>query len=193
MNMNKRKIILASTSPRRRALLTQTGLEFEAVAGGYVEDMTLPLQPEELAKHLSRGKAESVADLYPDAVIIAADTFIAFKGAVLGKPHTPEKAAEMLRALSGEVNTIFTGFTILDSLNKRCVSEVIEAKVYFKQLTEEGIAEYVATGEPLDKAGAYAIQGIGKKLIEKIEGDWEGAVGLPTQEIMKVLNTLHID
>ncbi len=182
-----RKIILASTSSRRKALLAETGLVFEAVAPNYEEDMTLPLQPRELVLKLSLGKAESLAEEYPDAVIISADTFIAFKDIVLGKPHTPEKAKEMLRMLSGEMNTILTGLAVVDTKSKKVIQRIVEPKVSFKKLTEKEIEDYVETGEPLDKAGAYAIQGLGGALVEKVEGDWASAVGLPTKELLEIL------
>src|SRR3989344_245012 len=105
MHMNRR-IILASTSPRRKELLEKAGLVFEVVGSDYEEDMTLVLLPSELAKHLSRGKAEAVAKNYPDAVIIAADTFVVYGDSLLGKPHTPEKAKEMLQMLNGKPHTI---------------------------------------------------------------------------------------
>ena len=186
MNQN-RKIVLASTSPRRKKLLADTGLVFEAVAPKYEEDMTLPLAPHELAEHLARGKAESVAVAYPDAIIIASDTLIGFKEKVLGKPHTSEKACEMLRMLSGETNTIFTGLAMIDTKSGRTITKVIEARVQFRKLSDQEIGDYVATGEPLDKAGAFAIQGLGGALIENIEGDWSGAVGLPISQLLEIL------
>ncbi len=183
----ERKIVLASTSPRRKELLEKTGLVFEICAGDYQEDMTLDLLPHELAKVLSKGKAMSVVSKYDDALIIGADTFIAYKDKVLGKPHTAEKAKEMLQMLRGEKHLILTGFTIVDTKNNKIFSDVVEAQVYFKNYSDEDIDKYIATGEPLDKAGAYALQGIGASLIEKIEGDREGAIGLPVKNILEVL------
>ncbi len=182
-----RKIILASTSPRRRELLESTGVVFEVEAGNYEEDMTLPLPPRDLAMFLSRGKAESVAASHPDAIIIAADTFIAHEGAVLGKPHTEDRAREMLRMLSGKAHTVVTGFTIIDTSDGKTVSDAIESTVYFKVLQDQEIDEYIATGEPLERAGAYAIQGIGKKFIEKYEGDYASIIGLPVGAVVAVL------
>lgn len=116
-----RRIILASTSPRRKELLAQTGLLFETVSSNYEEDMTLPLPPDELVKFLSKGKAESVAQNYSDAIIIGGDTFIFFNGNVLGKPYTPIRAKEMLKMLSGKEHSVFSGFTVIDTLNNKIV------------------------------------------------------------------------
>jgi septum formation protein len=185
--MTKKRLILASTSPRRKELLASTGLEFEAVPSEYEEDMTLPMEPHELAKYLSRGKAEAVAKTHKNAIVIGADTFVVYDGGVLGKPHTPEKAKEMLQRLNGTVHSIITGLTVIDSDTSKSVSQAIEAKIYFRDLSEKEIDDYIATGEPLDKAGAYAVQGLGKSLIEKTEGDYNAIVGLPTDVLLEVL------
>ncbi len=182
-----RKIILASTSPRRKELLAKTGLQFEAVSSDYEEDMTLPLPPDELIKFLSKGKAESVAKSYDDAIIIGGDTFIYFDGQVLGKPYTPERAKEMLKMLSGNEHSVFTGFTIIDTKNYKTVSEAIEAKIKFKDLTDKEIDDYIATEEPLTRAGSYAIQTVEKTFIESFNGDYNAIVGLPVDDLMKAL------
>ncbi len=188
-----KKIILASTSPRRKELLAKTGLVFEVVASNYEEDMTLSLNPHELAKYLSRGKAEAVSKEHSNAVIIAADTFAVFGGKILGKPHTPEKAKETLTMLSSSVHSIITGFTVLDITGNKSISHTVETKVYFRTLIDEEIDQYVATGEPLDKGGAYGIQGLGSKLVDKIEGSYSNVVGLPVEEVMMVLKEFGIE
>lgn len=187
-----RKIILASTSPRRKELLAKTGLQFEAISSDYEEDMTLPLPPDELVKFLSKGKAESVGKSYDDAIVIGGDTFIYFSGNVLGKPHTPERAKEMLNMLSGNEHSVFTGFTIIDTRNGKIVSEAIEAKIKFKNLTDQEIDEYIATEEPLTRAGAYAIQTVGNTFVEKINGDYDSIVGFPTNDVIKALESFDI-
>ncbi len=187
-----RKIILASTSPRRKELLAKTGLTFEVVSSNYEEDMTLSMPPDELVKFLSRGKAESVAQNYEDAIIIGGDTFISFKGQILGKPHTPVRAKEMLSILSGNEHSVFTGYTIIDTKSKKVISEVVEAKITFKNLTEEEIDEYVETGEPLTRAGAYAIQTIEKTFIVNFSGDYDGIIGLPVKDLIKSLESFDI-
>src|ERR1035437_1103076 len=125
-----RKIILASSSPRRKEILSKTGLKFLVDVGDYEEDMTLNMKPMELVKVLSRGKAESVAKRHKNAIIIGADTFIAYKDHLMGKPHTPEKATAMLKKLSGKVHSVITGFTIIDTKTKKSVSRAVESKVY---------------------------------------------------------------
>ena len=188
----KRKIVLASTSPRRKELLGSTGLDFEAVASSYEEDMTLDLPPRELAKHLSRGKAETVAEKFEDAIVIAADTFISYNNKVLGKPHTPERAKEMLGALSGSVHSVITGFAIIDTKIGRLHSDYTETKIHFKTLSGDEIDAYVATGDPLDKAGAYGVQGLAAGFIDHMEGDYSNVVGLPVSDVMKVLEDFDI-
>lgn len=187
-----RKIILASTSPRRKELLAETGLVFDVVAGSYEEDMTLALPPKELAVVLSRGKAESIVSDHPDAIIIGADTFVAYQDKVIGKPHTKEKAKETLQMLRGHYHSVITGFTIIDTKNNKVLSETVETKVYFKNYTDKEIDDYIATGEPLDKAGAYGIQGLGATLVEKIEGDGNNVMGLPVENVINALKGFGI-
>lgn len=187
-----RKIILASTSPRRKQLLEKTGLKFDVVGSDYEEDMTLKLKPKELAKHLSMGKAKSVAAKYRNAVVIAADTFIAYKDRVLGKPHTPEQAKKTLRMLSGKAHSVITGFTIVDTATGKKVSKAVETKVYFKKLIDSEISGYIKSKEPLDKAGAYAIQGLGAVLVEKIEGDFFNVMGLPVNALVTELRKFGV-
>lgn len=187
-----RKIILASTSPRRKELLEKIGLIFDIVPSNYEEDMTLPLPPDELVKFLSKRKAESVAQNYDDALIIGADTIVYLDGHVFGKPYTPERAKEMLKMLSGNQHSVFTGFTIIDTKSKKIISETIEEKIKFKDLSDKEINEYIATKEPLTRAGAYAIQTVGKTFIENDVGDYDGIVGLPIDSLIKKLKLFNI-
>lgn len=184
--MNKR-IILASTSQRRKELLSRTGLTFDVIPGEYEEDMTLPLPPKELVMHLSEGKALDVAQKYKDAIVIGADTIVVLGDKALGKPHTKERAKEMLNMLNGGSHSIITAFTIANLENNKVVTKAVETKVYFKQLTDKEIDNYIATGEPLDRAGAYAIQQLGGQFVEKIEGDYDNTVGLPVQDVINTL------
>ena len=174
-----KKIILASASPRRKEILEITGLKFSVCESEYAEDLALPLKPHKLARFLSLKKAETVAHLYSNAIIIAADTFIYFKDRLLGKPQSGEEAEKMLRILNGKVHSVITGFTVMDTASDQIVSRSEVTKVYFKKLTGEEISAYVRSGEPLDKAGAYAIQGLGAVFIKKIDGDFFNVVGLP--------------
>jgi septum formation protein len=185
-------IILASTSPRRREILKLTGLEFKVDESDYEEDMDLNLIPQKLAQLLSRKKAESVASKYKKAIIIGADTFIVLKGKILGKPHTADEARRMLRLLNGKTHSVITGFTIIATEDGKRFSRSTETKVFFRKLTTKEIESYIKTKEPLDKAGAYAIQGLGAVLVKKIEGDFFNVMGLPLNALVHGLKKFGI-
>ena len=187
-----RKIILASASPRRKEILRKTGLNFSVCTSDYKEDINLSLKPRALAKFLSRKKAETVAHKYKNAIIIAADTFIVFKNKLLGKPHTDKEAEKMLNMLNGKAHSVITGFTIMDTASKKILSRSVETKVYFKKLGRKEINAYVRSKEPLDKAGAYAIQGLGSVFIERIDGDFLNVVGLPLLALTESLKKFGI-
>lgn len=185
-----KKILLASGSPRRIDLLKRAGVSFTAEESGYEEDLGLQCPPKELAVELAKGKALKSAERHPDSVIVAADTVLILGPLALGKPHTPERAKEMLRMLSGMTHSVITGYVVLDAATKEERVGSVETIIHFKKMTDEEIDAYVATGEPLDKAGAYAIQGEGRKFIEKYEGDYESVVGLPVERILESLKSL---
>ena len=187
-----KKIILASASPRRRELLALTGLKFSVDSGDYQEDMSTPLDPHRLGRFLSLEKARSVATRHRDALIIAADTFIVFRGGLLGKPHTDREAKRMLLMLSGKRHSVITGFTVLDTASGKRLSRSVETRVFFRNLTEKEIDVYVRSGEPLDKAGAYAIQGLGSVVVRKIEGDYFNVIGLPLNALAESLKKFGI-
>jgi len=187
-----RKLILASASATRKKLLTDAGYNFEIAPSDYEEDMSLPLPPGELAMYLSRGKAESVAKNYNGEIVIGADTFIVYQDKILGKPHTPAKAKEMLNILSGKQHSVVTGFTIIDKENDKTISRVVETKVFFRDLSEKEIADYIATGEPLNKAGAYAILELGGNFIKEIIGSRTSIAGLPMEEVVATLKEFGI-
>ncbi len=187
-----RRIILASASPRRKEILKITGLDFDVCAGDYEEDLSLSLKPRQLARFISRKKAEAVAPKYKETIIIAADTFILFKDRLLGKPGTGKDAVKMLSTLNGKIHSVITGFTVMDTGSGRIISRSVETKVYFRKLTAEEIIAYVATGEPMDKAGAYAIQGLGAILIEKIDGDFFNVMGLPLCALTRSLKEFGV-
>lgn len=188
-----KKIILASASPRRKEILGITGLKFSVCVSEYEEDLSLKLNPRELARFLSRKKAETVARKYKDTIIIAADTFIVFKNKLLGKPHVDREAEKMLKILNGRAHSVITGFTIIDTGSGKTLSRSVETKVYFKKLSLEEIRAYVRSKEPLDKAGAYAIQGLGAVFIEKIEGDYFNVVGLPLCALVECLREFGVN
>ena len=165
-------IILASGSPRRKELLEKIGLKFKVVKGDYQEDMDSHKTPEDLVTFLSFEKARAVAKTHKNSLVIGADTIVVCNGKVLGKPKNQEDAKGMLKTLSGKMHSVITGFTVIDTDTNKTISKSVETKVYFKKLDPEEIDAYVKTGEPMDKAGAYAIQGVGSAFIEKIEGDY---------------------
>ncbi|HLC91603.1 MAG TPA: nucleoside triphosphate pyrophosphatase [Candidatus Saccharimonadales bacterium] len=187
-----KKLVLASVSPSRKQILETLGVDFEICPSSYEEDMSLPLKPQELAIHLSQGKAREVANKYKNAVIVAADSFAVYQNKLLGKPHTARKAREMLMMLSGQVHSFITGFTIIDTESKQEISEAIESKVYFRKLTKEEIDNYIAKENVLEKAGAYSIQGLGMLLIDKVDGDYSNIRGLPVVVIAHHLKKFGI-
>jgi len=188
-----KKIILATTSPRRKEIFAKTGLPFETQESNYEENMKLPMSPSGLVKHLSLEKAKAVAEKNKGAIVIAADTFIVFKNKYVGKPKTKEEAKEMLKMLSGKEHQIVTGVTIIDSEVKHAVSFHETIKVFMKDFSDKTIDAYIETGEPLDKAGAYAIQGLGAVLIDRIEGDFFAAMGLPLSRLADELKGFGIN
>jgi septum formation protein len=185
-------IVLASASPRRKEILARTGLPFRVDATDSDEEMDPALSPRALARSLSYRKAASVASRHKNALIIAADTFIVFRGRIFGKPHTAAEAGRMLKTLNGKKHSVITGFTIMDTATKKRLTRSIETKVYFRKMAPGEIDAYVRSREPLDKAGAYAIQGLGAALIRKIEGDYDNVVGLPVSSLVEELKKFGI-
>ncbi len=188
-----KKIILASGSPRRKEILENLGLEFKVVPSNYEEDMTLDLPPMELAKFLAKGKAEDVAKDYKDHLIIAADTFVVLDNELLGKPHSEEEARVMLKKISNKELLVITGLSIIDTGDNKSISQAVETKMYIKELSDSEINNYIKTKEPLDKAGAFAVQGIGSVIIKKVEGDFFNSVGLPAYDLAQHLKDFGVD
>ena len=187
------KIVLASTSPRRRELLGLLGLPFEVVASGYDEDLLSPggLIPSDYVTQLARGKASEVAGrLDQDALVIGADTTVVLDGAYLNKPTDAADARRMLRTLSGRTHEVYTGLCLIGGAEVQTDFAVTE--VTFDTLTDDIIAAYVTTGEPLDKAGAYGIQGKALSFIPSISGDYFNVVGLPLFLLSKMLSKFGI-
>ena len=187
------EIILASGSPRRRELLGQMGIRnFRTLTPDIDELSDRPLPPGRLVETISAEKARAVAaQAGPDALVIAADTVVALDGAVLGKPADPADARRMLAALSGRRHQVYTGFTVLRGGEAVTRSEATE--VAFRPLSPGEIDAYVSTGEPLDKAGAYGIQGVGALLVERIRGDYFNVMGLPVCALGQVLAGFGVD
>ena len=173
------RIILASTSPRREELFARLNLPFTIEPSEYEEDMTLAMSPQKLALTLSAGKAATVAKKHRQGLVIGADTFVVFNNQLLGKPKNKQQARAMLKKLTGHRVDILTGLTIIDSASHRQVSTTAITKVYLRKMSNSEINNYIASGEPLDKAGAFAIQGLGAVIVKEIQGDFTGAMGLP--------------
>ena len=174
--MNDTPLILASASPRRRELMALTGLSFTVDAPDVDESCSLP--PREAVMELSRRKALAAAALHPGCVILAADTLVAVDDTALGKPRDAEDAFRMLRSLSGKWHQVYTGVTVVDA-NGAVHCEADGTDVHFEEMTDEAIRRYIATGEPMDKAGAYAVQGIAGLWIDQLRGSHTNVIGLP--------------
>lgn len=185
------KIILASASPRRRELLGTIGIKDFIVCPAKGKELAPEsLSPDELVKYLSREKAREVAALYPDDLIIAADTIVWAKGRVLGKPRDEADAFNMLRLLSGDIHEVHTGITLIKGGTELCEAEC--TKVSFRELSDSEINAYIASGEPMDKAGAYGIQGLASLMVSKIEGEYFTVVGLPLCRLGLMLNKIGV-
>jgi septum formation protein len=189
------KIILASQSPNRRQLLAAMGVKFDVVPSEYEEEFDESRDHRELAQELALGKALDVANKHPDALVIGADTFAVYEGRQIGKPHTPEKALETLRMLNGQTHEVVTGIAMVHAAAGKQHVRLAVATVTFKQHPDERLQQYVATGDPLDKSGAYGLQNKGGFLPESIDGDEDAIVGLPTQVVANMLDafTSHLD
>jgi len=187
--MNSR-LILASKSPRRYELLKQVGFDFEVIPSRVTEDFVQTESPKEHVIRLAEAKVRDVAGEYPDCWVIAADTIVYINGSILGKPKDREEAVDMLRRLSGQEHWVLTGFSVCHLEKKKGDQETVQTAVKVKSLTPGEIEWYVQTGEPFDKAGGYAIQGIGSFMIESIRGSYTNVVGLPLCELIQMLNRL---
>ena len=186
-------VILASQSPRRRELLERMGVKEFRIQPAKGEERADPaLPPEQLVEQLSRQKAEEVAAQFgPEDLILAADTVVSIQGQILGKPKDKEDAFRMLSTLSGREHTVYTGVTVCRGAKR--VTEHEATAVRFRSLTPEEIWDYIATGEPMDKAGAYGIQNYGGLLVEGISGDYFNVVGLPVCRLGRILARFGVD
>ncbi len=178
-NLEKLDVILASGSPRRFEILTNAGLDFRVELSGIHEDNSLRCTPEELVTIHARSKGLAVAQRHPKALVISADTIVVHDGQALGKPKDEEDAFRMLRRLSGQTHEVMTAFGLFLHEYDQLHLERITTDVSFRPLQDEEILEYIGTGEPFDKAGAYAIQGQGAIFVEKINGSYLNVVGFP--------------
>lgn len=180
-------LILASTSPRRKYLLEQAGLRFRVVPSPFDESRVPPDAPSRYVRLLAEAKAGAVAAHNPDAWVIGADTIVAAGNRLLGKPASTEEAREMLVRLSGKTHQVYTGFCIQRRQDNITHVDAVCTDVTFKALSAPEIDWYIRSGEPFDKAGAYAIQGIGTFLVRRINGSYSNVVGLPVCEVVEIL------
>ena len=184
------EVILASQSPRRRELLTLVGIR-HVVSPADIDESVMPDEaPVPHCERLARAKAHVLAERHPDAVIIAADTIVVLDGDILGKPRDAADARAIIARLSGRTHTVYTAMAV--ELGGRTESAVEEVAVTFRDLSAEDIAEYVATGEPMDKAGAYGIQGYGATIVERIDGDYFSVMGLGLRRLVALLERVGL-
>ena len=184
---DRSRLILASKSPRRSELLKQAGLAFSVIPSDFDESTVALSNPDSYVITLAESKALDISEKHPSDWVIGADTIVLVDGIILGKPDSIDEAREMLRRLSGKTHQVLTGYCISCKAKGRFLSETVKTDVHFKKLNETEIELYLQTGEPFDKAGAYAIQGIGTFLVKGINGSYTNVVGLPVCEVLEHL------
>jgi len=185
-------IILASQSPRRKQLLELAGVNFKIIPANIDESSFSLLPPEDAVISSSKAKAKNISSKNPDYWVLAADTIVVINNKILGKPTSKSHAREMLKTLSGKTHQVLTGYTICCEDKKKSFHNVVTTEVCFKKLLEDEIDWYIHTNEPYDKAGAYAIQGIGAFIVKSINGSYTNVVGLPICEVMEFLTQNNI-
>ena len=181
-------LILASSSPRRKELLSFLGYEFEIIPADIDENIIVDELPSTYVQRMSREKGEVIAKIQPEKFIISADTTVVLDDQILGKPVDEKESKEMILKLSGRSHMVFTAFSLSKLKINLNVTKIVETKVTFKNLSENEINKYVSSGEGLDKAGAYGFQAMGMSLITKIEGSPSNVIGLPLVELSEVLS-----
>lgn len=189
-----RELVLASSSPRRRELLKQLGLDFDTLV--YPVDESPPANKpniSEIVEALAERKALATARVLDDGLVIAADTVVVWRGQVLGKPADDEDAVKMLQCLQGDFHDVYTGLALVAASTGKVLTGHEKTRVFFKALSEEEIRLYVATGEPGDKAGAYAVQGLAAVFVESLEGCYTNVVGLPLARLGEMLKQSGYD
>ncbi|MBI2354116.1 MAG: septum formation inhibitor Maf [Deltaproteobacteria bacterium] len=189
--MNQGKIVLASASPRRSELMALAGIEFSVTPTDICEDVLPGEEPVEHVIRLSRDKARAAADKAEGRFFIGADTVVVLDGRIMGKPADEQEAHEMLSALSGRSHDVLTGFTLLDRETGVCISRSVRTEVTFRKLDPQEIRDYIASGCPMDKAGAYAMQGGAVHFVRSIRGSYTNVIGLPMAELYELLQTMQ--
>jgi septum formation protein len=185
------RVVLASLTPRRREQLTLIGIAHEVRPADIDESVHPGERPAPHAERLARGKALAIARAEPGALVVGSDTIVVVDGDILGKPRDEAHAAEMLARLSGRVHTVFTAVAV--ARDDRIASGVEEVEVTFRPLDANEIRHYVATREPMDKAGAYGIQGYGATIVERIDGDYFAVMGLPLGRLVRVMREVGVE
>jgi septum formation protein len=185
-------IILASQSPRRQDLLTQMGVTFVTIPSNFDEQLDDSRDPETVATELALGKALAVARSYPDSIVIGSDTIVTVAGRQLEKPRDADDALEMLQLLAGKANEVSTGLAVVRFSDGTRLTSADTTRVHFKPYDETLTRQYVATGDPLDKAGAYGIQSGAAPLIDRIEGNYDTILGLPTGLLAQLLTEVGV-
>jgi len=186
-------IILASSSPRRYEILSRLGLKFTVDSADVEETIEDRLSPEETVKKLALRKAAAVASHYNQGLIIGADTIVVVDHAVLGKPNDSEDALAMLLSLQGREHSVYSGYAVIDAATGKTAVGYDHTTVVFRPIAEDEARRYIATGEPMGKAGAYAIQGLGAVFVKEIHGDYLNVVGLPLFKLAQTLKDFGLD
>ncbi len=189
--MQNSALILASLSPRRHTLLEEAGI-LHRIIPSHVEERILPGEPPHVfVVRTAQEKAGAVSRLHPESLVLAADTVIVHRGTILGKPETPRKTRDMIRVLSGAGHQVISGVALMREAPFLCRTECVTTHVTFRELADREIEAYVATGEGLDKAGGYGIQGRGGALVDSVEGSWTNVVGLPMELVQRWLSEMR--
>jgi septum formation protein len=185
-----RRLILASGSPRRAKILKREKVRFDVMMPPNLKEESSSSDPVEHVLSLSRKKAASVSGQVEEAIILGADTIVVLDGQIMGKPHDEKRAFSILTKLSGRAHRVYTGITLVNKYNGKSISDYDSTQVKFNQLDEENIRRYIKTGEPMDKAGAYGIQGMGNFLVESYQGSLDNVIGLPTEKLKEMLTQI---
>ncbi|MBF0236575.1 MAG: septum formation protein Maf [SAR324 cluster bacterium] len=179
-----RLLCLASTSPRRKEFLERYGLQFECWKP-LVDETPLPGESvENYVTRLAKDKATDASQHFPESIILAGDTTVYHNHEIIGKPESRAQAIQMLHRLSGEIHVVYSAYAILDAKTGKCVEGLVQTMVKFRTLDDSCIESYVRTGDPMDKAGAYSLQGLGSFLVERIDGSYNNVIGFPVEEIL---------
>jgi septum formation protein len=188
--LNNRKLILASTSPRRAEILKKMNIEFQIIHPDNIQENEISSDPVTHVRELSKRKAKSVSEKVKDGLILGADTIVVLNGEILGKPKDKNDARRILKKLSGKTHRVYTGLTLINRPKVKILSSHDCTEVKFNKLEEKEMKNYIATGEPMDKAGAYGIQGMGSFLVDHIKGNLDNVIGLPVKKLKEMLKKI---